>query len=192
MVLVSRLVRTVACISITVMFVAVFTPNSSAEPSASTEFLKVPFKISVKGNVLIDGYGQPVRLVGVNKSGSEYMCANDWNFFDGKANAATVKAMKSWKINVVRVPLNESCWLGINGVGPKFSGINYKNAINNWVMLLQSAGIYAILDLHVSAAGATKATRMANMANEDHSIDFWRSVATFFKSNQGLIFDLTK
>ena len=24
--------------------------------------------------------------------------------------------MKAWNINAVRVPLNEDCWLGINGV----------------------------------------------------------------------------
>jgi len=169
------------------MFVSAFAPSARAD---FVDFIKAPLEISVKGNLLIDFQGQPVRLVGVNKSGTEYMCAHGWNFFDGQANAATVAAMKSWKINVVRVPLNESCWLGINGVSPKFSGLKYHNAINDWVTLLQSAGIYAILDLHSSAPGSTKATSMDEMANEDHSIDFWRSVATYFKSNRGVIFDL--
>ena len=180
----TRLTRAFVLFTVPTLVVGVFVPVARADIETS------PIKISVQKNLLINGNGQPVKLVGVNKSGTEYMCAHDWNFFDGQANSATVTAMQSWKINVVRVPLNESCWLGINGVGAKFSGANYQSAINTWVTLLQSAGIYPILDLHVSASGAIKATGMANMANEDHSIDFWRSVATYFKSNHGLIFDL--
>jgi len=184
MVLESRLARALALFSLSALVAGVFVPSAKADVDDS------PIKISVQKNLLIDGNGQPVRLVGVNKSGSEYMCVHDWNYFDGQANSATVAAMKSWKINVVRVPLNEDCWLGINGVSPKFSGKNYRSAINTWVTTLQSAGIYAILDLHVSAPGATKATYMEKMADADHSTDFWSSVAAYFKSNHGVIFDL--
>ena len=182
--LTTRLVRVITAFSISALVSGVCLPVAEADTESS------PIKISVQKNLLIDGNGQPIKLVGVNKSGTEYMCAHDWNFFDGQATAATVTAMKAWKINVVRIPLNEDCWLGLNGVSPKFSGSNYQSAINTWVTMLQSAGIYSILDLHVSAPGSIKATYMEKMADEDHSIDFWSSVAAYFKSNHGLIFDL--
>ena len=180
----TRLVRAIAFFAISALVSGGCLPVAEADVESS------PIKISVQKNLLIDGNGQPIKLVGVNKSGTEYMCAHDWNFFDGQASAATVAAMRAWKINVVRVPMNEDCWLGINGVSPKFSGANYQSAISAWVTLLQSGGIYPILDLHVSAPGTIKATYMEKMADEDHSIDFWSSVAAYFKSNHGLIFDL--
>jgi uncharacterized protein YbdZ (MbtH family) len=88
------------------------------------------------------------------------------------------------------VPLNEDCWLGINGVSPSFSGTNYRDAIRNYVQLLNAAGMVAILDLHWNAAGSTLATGQQVMADADHSVTFWSSVATTFKSNPGVVFDL--
>ena len=35
--------------------------------------------------------------------------------------------MKTWSINAVRVPLNEDCWLGINGVKPQYGGAAYRS-----------------------------------------------------------------
>jgi Cellulase (glycosyl hydrolase family 5)/Cellulose binding domain/Abnormal spindle-like microcephaly-assoc'd, ASPM-SPD-2-Hydin len=98
--------------------------------------------------------------------------------------------MKTWDINTVRVPLNEDCWLGINGVNAAYSGANYQSAVANYVATLQAAGIVPILDLHWNAAGTTLAASQQLMADEDHSPAFWTSVATYFKSNPGVIFDL--
>jgi hypothetical protein len=36
-------------------------------------------------------------------------------------------------MNVVRIPLNEDCWLGINGVNPAYGGYNYQKAIGDFV-----------------------------------------------------------
>ena len=72
--------------------------------------------IGVQGNHLVDRSGKTVRLLGVNRSGTEYACPQGWGFFDGPSDTASIRAMKSWHINAVRVPLNEACWLGINGI----------------------------------------------------------------------------
>jgi len=98
--------------------------------------------------------------------------------------------MKSWKINAVRVPLNEDCWLNINGVKAEYGGSNYHNAIKGFVDLLISNDLYVILDLHWTANGNNPAKAQAAMPNKDHSIDFWKSVAAFFKDNNAIIFDL--
>jgi endoglucanase len=146
--------------------------------------------VRVQGTMLVDSAGRPVRLRGVDRSGTEYACAQGWGFFDGPSDSASVQAIASWKANVVRVPLNETCWLGINGVAPSYSGANYQRAIADYVALLNRTGLAVILDLHWSAAGTAVALGQAPMPNRDHSLEFWRQVATAFKGNNRVIFDL--
>src|SRR5256885_3882454 len=78
--------------------------------------------VHVQGNRVVDSAGRPVRLRGVNRSGAEYACAQGWGIFDGPSDSASVSAIASWRTNVVRLPLNETCWLGINGVTPAYAG----------------------------------------------------------------------
>ena len=98
--------------------------------------------------------------------------------------------MATWHINAVRVPLNEDCWLGINGVNAAYSGANYQNAIINYVNLLNANGLLAILDLHWNAPGTQAATGQQQMTDSDHAPAFWTSVATTFKGNSAVLFDL--
>src|ERR1700716_3818699 len=113
--------------------------------------------VRVQGNGLVDSAGRPVRLRGVNRSGAEYACAQGWGIFDGPSDSASVSAIASWRTNVVRVPLNETCWLGINGVTAAYSGASYQNAIADFVALLNRNGLVVILDLHWTAADTAKA-----------------------------------
>jgi cell division septation protein DedD len=139
---------------------------------------------------LVDGSGQPIRLLGVNKAGTEYACVQGWGFFDGPSDAASVRAIAGWRANAVRVPLNESCWLGINGVSPTYGGANYQKAIRDYVDLLNQQGLVAILELHWSAAGGDPATGQQPMPNRDHTPTFWSQVATAYKDRGGVVFDL--
>ena len=150
----------------------------------------VPLSVRVVGNQLVDGSGSTVQLRGVDRSGTEYACIQGWGIFDGPSDAASVAAMAAWHINAVRVPLNEDCWLGINGVSPSYGGAAYQTAIENYVTLLNSYGIYAILDLHWTAPGTTPATAQEPMPDQDHSPAFWTSVASTFSGNPAVLFDL--
>ena len=85
--------------------------------------------VAVSGNHLVDSSGHTMRLLGVNRSGAEYMCVGGPQVFDGPATGNSVKAMAAWHIDAVRVPLNEDCWLGINGVNGQASGPPYREAI---------------------------------------------------------------
>jgi hypothetical protein len=146
--------------------------------------------LHVSGNKLVDN-GTTVRLLGVDHSGTEYMCVqNSTTIFDGPTDASLVTPMKGWKVNTVRVPLNEDCWLGINGVASAVGGSSYQQAIEMFVQMLRMNGMYVVLDLHWNAPGATLATVQQPMPDADHAEDFWKSVATTFKSDMGIVFDL--
>jgi endoglucanase len=147
--------------------------------------------LSVSGNHLVNQNGDIVRLTGVNRSGAEYACAEGWGIWDGPTDTdAAIRAMTAWHINAVRIPLNEDCWLGINGVKPAYSGRNYQSAIADYVSRLERFGITPVLNLHFSAPGRTVPDGQVPMADEDHSPAFWRSLATYFKNDHRVIFDL--
>jgi len=146
--------------------------------------------LHVDGNQLVDSSGLTVQVRGVNRSGTEYACIQGWGIFSGPNDAASIQAMKAWRVNAVRVPLNEDCWLGINGVPTAYSGPAYQQAIKDYVSLLNQNGLYAILDLHWSAPGTSAANWYAPMPDLDHSPDLWSGVAAAFKGNDAVIFEL--
>src|ERR1700677_638863 len=155
----------------------------SASPTAA------PY-VAVRGNRLVNESGEAVRLLGVNRSGAEYTCLGGRHVFDGPANSASVQAMVAWRIDAVRVPLNEDCWLGINGISPAVGGTAYQHAIEGYVATLESHGIVAILDLHWAAPGKYVARGQWPVPDLDHAPSFWASVARAFATNHGVIFDL--
>jgi len=158
-------------------------PAATAAPSA-------PTGLHVVGNSIVDGSGKAVRLLGVDRSGSEYACLGNGGFFDGPSDAASVQAIAAWHTTAVRVPLNEDCWLGINGTPAAYSGQAYQAAIQSYVALLNQNGLVAILDLHWNAPGTQQSNGQQPMADADHAPAFWSSVASTFKSNSSVVFDL--
>ena len=144
----------------------------------------------MSGNHLVDGRGHPVRLLGVNRSSFEYACAQGWAIVDGPISKQAIAAMKRWRINAVRIPLNEACWLGLRTVKRAFRGDRYRAVVTSYVRRLNRAGLYVILDLHWNAPGKQKALGQQVMADADHSPDFWRSVATRFRGDHAVLFDL--
>jgi len=136
----------------------------------------------------------PWPVHGVDRSGTEYACISGTGYGVGPYNLSSVLAMRSWNITSVRIPLNEDCWLDINvnsTVAAPYSGAGYRDFIVNYTDLLESQGIRPILVLQMNAPG----TNMSNvltppMADEDHAPAFWASVASTFKNDSLVIFDL--
>jgi endoglucanase len=159
-------------------------------PTASSLVSPGSLGVSVSGNHLVNQDGQTMTLRGVDRSGTEFACVDNTGIFSGPSDAASVAAMKAWGVNAVRVPLNEDCWLGINGVNPAYSGATYQSAIAQYVQLLNAAGMYVILDLHWTAPGTTLATDQMAMPDADHAPTFWSQVAAAYKNNPSVIFDL--
>jgi hypothetical protein len=166
---------------------------------ADDPFLGLPAAkaLHVQGNKLVDTTGATVRLLGVNRAGSEYMCSPPTvggTTFDGSTGPSSITALLTWNMNTVRLPLNEHCWLGING--SLISADEYRSSIIDYVVRLHQRNLYVVLDLHWSAPGSTVITggsggnQLVTMAFADHAIDFWTSVATTFKNDPMVIFDL--
>jgi hypothetical protein len=99
-----------------------------------------------------------------------------------------VRAMRTWRINAVRVPLNESCWLGVGKLRKRTR--HYRAAIARYVRLLRRNHLYVILDAHLSAPGRRLARDLLPMPAADHTPAFWRSVGRRFRKTDGLLFDL--
>jgi len=164
-------------------------PNTSVASSSNTSIASSA-SITVSGTQLLNASGKPVRLLGVDAAGTESSCIADKGISPAPLNSSEAQGMRAWHINAVRIPLNEDCWLGINGAPAAYSGANYRNAIKNWVSVLNSAGITAILELHWAAPGSYKATGQWPMADADHSPTFWYQVAAAYASTPGVIFDV--
>ena len=132
----------------------------------------------------------PYPFHGVDRSSTEFECLFGQEFSEGPYNLSSVQAMRDWNVTAVRIPLDEDCWLGINGVPANTSGAPYHEYIRTYVDLLESQGIRPILALFFNAPGTTLSDTTQPMIDEDHGPAFWASVAAYFQHDSLVIFDL--
>ena len=164
---------------------------SHAAPAQSTMPVGAQLdKPSVADGELHDGSGHRLQLQGVGRSGSEYVCLSGKGIFAGPTNSASVSAMASWGTQVVRLPLNEDCWLGINHVPSATSGAHYRAAIASYVNQLAADHLDVILDLHWSGSGDQLSDSQQRMPDASHSNAFWAQVAHTFANRSGVIFEI--
>jgi endoglucanase len=168
-----------------------------AASGATSARAATPLSIKIVGNHFVNGAGQTIRLLGVNHQSFEFACVDGFGYDDGLMDDADAAAIATWGTDAVRVPLNEDCWLGINGQpnnsqdpGETLTAAGYQQAVEAYVADLHAHGLYAILDLHWSAPGANVAFNQQPMPDVDHSPAFWSSVASTFKDDQAVVFDL--
>ncbi|MEV8435881.1 cellulase family glycosylhydrolase [Actinosynnema sp. NPDC051121] len=173
-------------------------PTTTTTTTTSTPPVTGPAPaLHVSGNKLLTASGETYRLLGVNRSSGEFACVQGKGVWDsGPVDQASVDAMKAWNVRAVRIPLNEDCWLGLSG-SP--SGPAYQQAVKDYANLLVANGINPILDLHwtrgaytgnISACPDVDATCQKPMPSMQHTPTFWTQVATAFKGDDAVVFDL--
>jgi uncharacterized protein with LGFP repeats len=141
----------------------------------------------VQGNKLVDSQTNAVFVPhGVNIPGLEYSCVQGWRSLPAAGEFA---AVASWKVNTVRLPLNESCWLGLDGAPSGSTVTQYKADVKAWVDGAVAAGLVVILDLHWNAPAGYTASGQRAMPDE-RSASFWTSVATTYAANKSVLFEL--
>lgn len=107
--------------------------------------------------------------------------------------------MTAWKMNVVRIPLNESSYLrnytgqDVLNLGPTVQpdvNGNMRSVVKQLVHDFNAAGMYVILDLHWTAPGPYLANTQMQMPDTDHTIAFWTQLGNDFGTNPAVIFEL--
>lgn len=156
-------------------------------------------ELSVTGNRLTDQNGATRRLLGVNRSGAEFMCVQGNGIFDGPVDDASVRAIADWKANTVRIPLNEECWLGLDNIKPEYRGAQYADAVKGLVARVLAHGMTPVVELHwtqgqytgnSSGCGDVHASCQKPMPDAQYAPAFWTSVANAFKGDRRIVFDL--
>jgi hypothetical protein len=145
--------------------------------------------------------GCEVRLVGVNICGNEWS-ANSYGPPSGMGGDL-VKSVKSaidtWKSNCIRIPLNQDFWFGYSDGSSKSSSTQnatyqtkYRTFIDNAIAAASEKNVYVELDLHWSGNGSWGSSVTAKQQNmpDDHSADFWTDVASHYKNNPAVLFNL--
>lgn len=157
-------------------------------------------ELHVSGNHLVDAGGATIQLRGVNVSGLEFVAAQGWspgNPWGGATGDRTPNwiVMKTWQINVVRIPLNEASWLGSKCKNAKGEvrdadpGHNYRDAVTKAIDEATNAGFYVIIDLHWTAPNGFCPLAQNPMADADNASSFWRQVATLYKDRANVAFE---
>ncbi len=163
------------------------TPTIAA--TATPAPVKLP-ALAVKGTQIVDaGSGNAVTLVGVTRSSLEYECTGDGHF-----QLADFRAMSSWGINVVRIPLWSREWLNLNNDCP-----NYQQTVQTAIANAEAAGLYVIIDLHWDApynapdsqqGGTGSANWQYPMPDTTHDTAFWMDIARIYGNDPDTIFEL--
>ncbi len=179
-------------------------PICAAESRAS-------LSIRAEGKNLIDAQGRPLHLRGVNLMGFEYTAISGWSPADPYPQVveSTWRALKDWKVNAVRIPVNEISYLGGKCVSAWVSplktqdadpGGNYKQKLKEIVDRATKEGLYVIIDLHLTAPKDSRnavgdvttqcAVKQNPAPDVDHSIPFWRQIAQSYKGYPNVMFEL--
>ena len=177
--------------------------------------------IAVKGNSLVNGAGVIIQLRGNNIQGQAFALLRGGTDASGgsqsiggsndQAHGPNLSIMKNWKMNTIRIGINEACWLGyvcystaVNGdrstgwINPDPSPADsYRRQITRQIAALNNIGCYVILTLAGTNPGRSAPGGQDWMANQDNSISCWRSIAktygypngTALKRNGGTVED---
>jgi endoglucanase len=142
--------------------------------------------------------GKPHIFEGVDRPSLEWSSTGQFSDEDF-IPPSDFQAMANWHANVVRIATNQDFWLSGSGLYAP----NYSATIAQAVQNAEAAGLDVILDLHWSDCGNLGVSELAGqnpsdtktvsgqqvMADVD-SIQFWKEVATMFKDDGHVLFEL--
>ncbi|WP_326554517.1 Ig-like domain-containing protein [Micromonospora sp. NBC_01813] len=134
--------------------------------------------LTVSGNqiVTVDHPSVPYQLRGVVRSGAETLCRAGEGVFDGPVDDASIRAMRRWQVNAVRILLDQDCWLDRDTVPPAYRGAVYRDAVTDYARRLIAHGVTPVLARH-----GPMTTPHGN---------FWTAVGVHFADDNAILFDL--
>ena len=130
------------------------------------------------GRTVYDANG-PLVLRGMHRNGLEST--------DTPTNLTPYELLqaKSWGANLLRVSLNSTYWY----TDSCSSRAGYAETVDKVVNTVTQAGMVVLLDLHYNAVRACAQSKPQKMADSS-ALSFWSSVASRYKSNPLVAFDL--
>lgn len=139
--------------------------------------------------MILDKNGHEHFLRGLVRPSLEFSCV-------GNIQQLDYTVMNQWGANVVRLPLNQDCWLN-DPSNPSYDP-TYEGRVDNQVQWAQGAGMDIILDLHGSDQGSysvgqqclTASSNCAQDMADSHSVTFWQQVATKYANVPYVLFEL--
>lgn len=137
-------------------------------------------KLHVEGNHFTEN-GKKVILRGASRWSLEFSCG------DGHFAPSDFKAMKSWGMNIVRIPFNENYFLN-----PNLCPTNYQETLFNAVEAAKKEGLYVLLDLHWIHPKEVENIdeRGGQFSMPDmQTLEVWKVLAEKYKNDPQVLFD---
>ncbi len=173
--------------------------RTAAKPSVEFTARSAPAApngFSVIGNkVYAPSTCAPTRFFGAARPSLEWWFGGDEEFVN---IGQQVTMLRGWGANMLRLPVAQTFWLSGNPHYTKLNGgvdysAAYRARVIDAVAKARAAGLSVIIDLHASDRGDPNYVSVPDiwqMPDERHSVPFWREVATQFKNDGGVIFEL--
>ena len=148
--------------------------------------------IRVSGPNLVNGHGRVIQLRGADAEGtiSASLRNQGGDIFGGTVNFNQTGGplgpqLNAWKFNVIRLGINEATWNAYTTYYPGTSyptpdPFNIRTALTNAIAAFNAAGYYVILVNAWGAPGRVSCGGQMPMANQDNSITFWKSIASYY------------
>jgi endoglucanase len=147
---------------------------------------------TVRGNQILDLGGAPVRFRGINLRG-HHTPRN----YGGRLEMPPVQAqdLYVWGADSVRIALNQEHWLANCAARRAGHRLRYRDAIADEVNAITAKGMWALITLTVVERGQATGCQQAEKPHlkemaDNRSVPFWTSVASTFRSNPRVAFDL--
>jgi endoglucanase len=135
----------------------------------------------VVGNQVLDKSGKAHYFHGVARPSLE------WSTGGENISVVDFNNIASWHANVVRLALSQDSWLFGSGATPAKT---YQQTVGQAVEWAKKAGLDVILDLHWSDTGDQTVTAAQQRMADPNSVEFWKSVATYYKDDGRVLFEL--
>ncbi|MDG4766885.1 Ig-like domain-containing protein [Solwaraspora sp. WMMD406] len=134
--------------------------------------------LTVSGNqiVALDDPTRPYRLRGVVRAGAEALCVAGTGIWDGPVDDASVAAMTRWRVDAVRILVDDRCWLDGAMEPSPYRGAAYRAEITGYAHRLADHGITPIIAPRGPQTGDPRS--------------FWADVARELGSDNRVLFDL--
>jgi endoglucanase len=148
------------------------------------------FGIKVTGNTFTDLSGNVLQLQGENVSGLEINSTSMWDAFYDTNLSSWQTIASTWQMNTIRLPLNEWAW---RTNATSAGGKPYQTIVATAVANITAAHMYVMLDLHWAAPNNYNngvADGQPGYLDADNSVNFWSSVASVYKGNPAVMFEL--